>query len=98
VKGDCRQREVLAKAGVTHARGVLIVTSDDLVNITTALTVRQLSADVRIVVRMVNERLIERLGKTVPNVYALSTANLPGPGLALTALTGQALGSFRLEG
>src|SRR5215475_10118429 len=36
VRGDCRQREVLEEAGVARAGGVLIVTSDDLVNISTA--------------------------------------------------------------
>jgi Trk K+ transport system NAD-binding subunit len=98
VPGDCRRREVLAEAGVTGARGVLILTSDDLVNISTALMVRSLDADVRVVMRMFNQNLIARLGKAVHNVYALSTSILTAPLLALTALTGQALGAFRLEG
>src|SRR4051812_38889328 len=37
VTGDCRQQENLERAGVRTARGVLIVTSDDLVNVPTAL-------------------------------------------------------------
>src|SRR5689334_3619056 len=96
--GDCRRREVLAEAGVVGARGVLILTSDDLVNISTALMVRSLDADVRVVLRMFNQNLIARLGKAVHNVYALSTSILTAPLLALTALTGQALGAFRLDG
>ncbi len=98
VPGDCRRREVLAEAGVAGARGVLILTSDDLVNISTALMVRSLDADVRVVMRMFNQNLIARLGKAVHNIYALSTSILTAPLLALTALTGQALGAFRLEG
>jgi Trk K+ transport system NAD-binding subunit len=98
VQGDCRRRDVLARAGVAGARGVLILTSDDLVNISTALMVRSLDADVRVVMRMFNQNLIARLGKAVHNVYALSTSILTAPLLALTALTGQALGAFRLEG
>jgi Trk K+ transport system NAD-binding subunit len=98
VPGDCRRREVLARAGVAGARGVLILTSDDLVNISTALMVRSLDADVRVVMRMFNQNLIARLGKAVHNVYALSTSILTAPLLALTALTGQALGAFRLDG
>jgi Trk K+ transport system NAD-binding subunit len=98
VAGDCRRREVLAAAGVAGARGVLILTSDDLVNISTALMVRSLDADVRVVMRMFNQNLIARLGKAVHNVYALSTSILTAPLLALTALTGQALGAFRLDG
>jgi Trk K+ transport system NAD-binding subunit len=97
VRGDCRRREVLQEAGVVGARGVLILTSDDLVNISTALMVRQLDAGVRVVLRMFNQNLIARLGKAVHNVYALSTSVLTAPLLALTALTGQALGAFRLD-
>jgi Trk K+ transport system NAD-binding subunit len=97
IKGDCRRREVLEQAGVVGARGVLILTSDDLVNISTALMVRGLDREVRVVVRMFNQNLITRLGKAVHNVYALSTSILTAPLLALTALTGQALGAFRLD-
>jgi Trk K+ transport system NAD-binding subunit len=98
VPGDCRRREVLTEAGVAGARGVLILTSDDLVNISAALMVRSLDADVRVVMRMFNQNLIARLGKAVHNVFALSTSILTAPLLALTALTGQALGAFRLDG
>lgn len=98
VKGDCRDKNVLAQAGVAEARGVLIMTNDDLVNISTALMVRHLNADVRVVTRMFNQNLIARLGKAVKDVYALSTASLTAPVFALSALTGQALGSLRLEG
>src|SRR5437763_8213326 len=98
VRGDCQRPESLQEAGVERARGVLILTSDDLVNITTALEVRRLQPGVRVVIRMVNPNLIARLGKAVTNVHALSTATLTGPVLALTAANGQALGAFRLEG
>jgi Trk K+ transport system NAD-binding subunit len=92
--GDCRKRELLEQAGVGQARGVLILTGDDLLNISTALAVRHLHADVRIVIRMFNQNLLARLGKAVANIYALSVSALTSPVLALTALTGEALGSF----
>jgi Trk K+ transport system NAD-binding subunit len=98
VRGDCRQREVLEQAGAAGARGVLVLTSDDLVNISAALAVRALDPEVRVVIRMFNQNLIARLGKAVHNVHALSTSILTAPLLALTALTGQALGTFRLDG
>ena len=41
VRGDCQRPEKLIDADVRHAHGVVIVTSDDLVNITTALAVRR---------------------------------------------------------
>src|SRR5207244_7349065 len=98
VKGDCRNKDVLQQAGVAQARGVLIMTNDDLVNISTALMVRHLNADVRVVMRLFHQNLIARLGKAVKDVYAFSTASMTAPLFALSALTGQALGTLRLEG
>ena len=98
VHGDCRRREVLEAAGVRDARGVLLLTGDDLLNISATLMVRSLNPDVRIVLRMFNQNLIGRLGHALPNVFALSTSLLTAPLLAMTALTGQALGTFRLDG
>jgi Trk K+ transport system NAD-binding subunit len=96
VPGDCRRRDVLESAGVADCDGVLVLTNDDLLNVTTALTVRAIHPEVRVVVRMFNHNLLGRLGKTVHNVFALSTSLLTAPIVALTALTGQALGAFRL--
>lgn len=97
VHGDFREREVLLDAGLKNARGVLILTSDDLVNISATLLVRHLDPNVRVVVRLFNQNLIPRLGKAVTNVYALSVSYLTAPMLALTALTGQALGTFHVD-
>jgi Trk K+ transport system NAD-binding subunit len=97
VLGDCSQREVLESAGVVKARGVLVLTANDLLNITTAVTIRTLNPEVRIVLRMFNQHLIGRLGKTLHNVFALSTSLLTAPILALTAVTGQALATFAID-
>src|SRR5437773_6175670 len=96
VSGDCRKPEVLEEAGLARAKGVLIVTSNDLVNLSTVLLIRNLHPTVRVVVRMFNQSLISRLGAAVANVHALSTSGLAGPLLALIARTGEALGTFRL--
>ena len=97
VHGDYRQPEVLRQAGIERARGVLILSSDDLVNISAVLMVRHLNPDVRVVVRLFNQNLILRLGKAVANVTPLSTSRLTAPLIALTALTGHALGAFGPE-
>jgi len=96
VAGDCRQADVLERAGVRNARGVLVCTSDDLVNIATALTVRGLSPEVRIVIRVFNQSLIGRLGQAISNIFALSVSALSAPLLAQTALTGELLAAFPL--
>lgn len=96
VCGDCRRREVLEAAGVAEASGVLVLTSDDLVNISATLMVRSLNPEVRIVLRMYNQDLLARLGQAVHNVFALSTSMLTAPILAMTAMTGQGLGTLRV--
>jgi Trk K+ transport system NAD-binding subunit len=97
IQGDCQKEATLQKAGVVQARGVIILPSDELISITTALMVRRLNPAARVVVRMFNQNLIARLGSAVNNVVALSTSALAAPLLALIARTGDALGTFRLE-
>jgi Trk K+ transport system NAD-binding subunit len=54
LRGSGRSRETLAEANVAAARAVVCVKDDDLRNIETAMLVREMSADVRIVVQMAN--------------------------------------------
>ena len=96
IQGDCRVPQVLQEAGVAQARGVIVLTSDDLMNISTTLTVRSLAPETRIVVRLFNQSLMARLGQVVNNVEAVSVADLTAPILALTALTGAGLGTIPL--
>src|SRR5438105_4026429 len=49
LQGDFREAGLLEKAGVLTARGVLVITSDDLVNTSAALMVRSLNPHVRII-------------------------------------------------
>src|SRR5262249_21818417 len=97
VVGDCRRREVLEQAGLSKALGVLILVSDELISLQTALMVRHVNPTVRVVVRMFNQNLITRLGAAGSNVHTLSVSGLAAPLLALVARTGEALGTFRLE-
>ncbi|MGH7171649.1 MAG: NAD-binding protein, partial [Gemmataceae bacterium] len=98
VCGDCRQRSILEAADVAHARGVLILTSDDLVNISSALMVRAVNPGVRVVLRLFNQNLLSRLGRVLHNVHALSTSLLTAPVLAMTAVAGQGFGAFTIDG
>jgi Trk K+ transport system NAD-binding subunit len=96
-KGDCRRPELLEQAGVKEARAVVIVTSDDLVNISTALLARRMNPDARLVVRMFNQNLIARFTGAVKNTVAMSVSALIAPVIALTAVSGDTLGAFKLD-
>ena len=41
IRGDCQKQAILEEAGLLTARGVVVLPSDELVSITTALLVRQ---------------------------------------------------------
>ena len=96
IRGDYRNLETLKQAGLDRAKGVLILSSDDLANLSTALTIAGARADIPIVVRMFNPTLIGRLGPLAGRVSALSTSQLTAPILSRIALTGAALGTFTL--
>ena len=96
-KGDCRRPELLEQAGVKTARAVVIVTSDDLVNISTALLARKMNPGARVVVRMFNQNLINRFTGAVKNTIAMSVSALVAPVIALTAVSGDTLGAFKLD-
>src|SRR5205085_271690 len=51
----------------------------------------------RVVVRMFNQNLIARFTGAVKNTIALSVSALIAPMLALTAVTGDAMGAFKLD-
>jgi Trk K+ transport system NAD-binding subunit len=97
VVGDCRRPEVLTQAGVPAADGFLVVTGDDLVNVSTALLARKLNPTARVVVRMFNQNIIHRLGGAMKNTVALSVSALTAPLLALTAVSGESLAAFAID-
>jgi Trk K+ transport system NAD-binding subunit len=98
IQGDCREQNILEKAGLATMTGVVIVTSDDVVNVSTALLARKLNPTCRIVVRMFNQSLLARLGSAVRNTTALSVSALTAPLMALTAISGESLAAFTVQG
>ena len=98
ITGDCREPNILTDAGIDFCRAVLIVTSDERVNIEAALTARRLNPDVRIVVRSVQENLNALLEETHGNFIAFEPTQLTASSFALAALSDEILGWFDLSG
>ena len=92
ITGDCQVQANLEAAGVAEARGIIIVTSDDLVNVATAFLARRLNPSARIVVRMFNESLLNRFGNVLTNTVALSVSALTAPIIVGNAVSGDTLG------
>ncbi|MGF1481791.1 MAG: potassium channel family protein [Cyanophyceae cyanobacterium] len=96
--GDCRQDRILKQAGVATCRAALLVTSNEQVNIETALAVRQLSFRTRLVVRSGQEKLNQLLSQQLGNFIAYEPTQLTSAAFALAALGTETLGSFKLAG
>ncbi|UBF25876.1 NAD-binding protein [Kovacikia minuta CCNUW1] len=97
VIGDCRQPDILEKAGVQHCRAVLLLTSDERVNIEAAFAIRVLNPQVRLVVRSAKQNLNRLLGQGLGNFVALEASQLPAPAFAIAALGSEIRGFINLD-
>jgi Trk K+ transport system NAD-binding subunit len=96
--GDCRQSSVLNQAKVQQCRSVLLVTSDERVNIEAAFAARLLNPQIRLIVRSDKQNLNELLGQNLGNFVAYEPTQLSASAFALAAIGAETLGYFNLEG
>ncbi len=91
VVGDAFREETLRKANLETCMALVSVTSSDIVNLETALNARALRDDMRIVLRLANDDLAERLQKTIGNTISRSVPYLAAPAFAAAMLEHQVL-------
>jgi voltage-gated potassium channel len=73
--GDAAEREVVVRAGLAKAPGVLLTTSDDAMNIYLAVHCRQLAPNARIVSRVTHDRNVASIRRAGADI-ALSHTSL----------------------
>ncbi len=91
VVGDAFREETLRAASLETCLALVLVTSSDIVNLETALTGRALRDDLRIVLRLTDDDLAERLQKTTGNIISRSVPYLAAPAFAAAMLEHQVL-------
>jgi Trk K+ transport system NAD-binding subunit len=91
VIGDAFREETLRQASLDTCIALVSVTSSDIVNLETALNARALREDVRIVLRLADDDLAERLGRTIANTVSRSVPYLAAPAFAAAMLEHQVL-------
>jgi Trk K+ transport system NAD-binding subunit len=96
--GDCRQNNILEQAQVKQCRAALIVTSNEQVNLETALAIRQLNPHTRLVVRSSQTNLNYLLSQQLGNFIAFEPTELPASAFTLAALGSNILGFVDLDG
>ncbi len=89
--GNAVREDTLRAAGLENAIALVSVTSSDIVNLETALQARAMREDLRIVLRLVDDDLAQRVQKTVGNVVSRSVSYLAAPAFAAALLEHQVL-------
>ena len=97
VVGDCRQPKMLEIAGIRSCRAILLVTSNEQVNIAGAFAARSLNPNVRLVIRSAQINLNEILSQSLGNFVAFEPTQLPAKSFALAALGSETRGFFSLD-
>jgi Trk K+ transport system NAD-binding subunit len=91
VIGDAFREETLRAANLETCLALVSVTSSDIVNLETTLTARALRDDLRIVLRLTDDDLAERMQKTTGNIISRSVPYLAAPAFAAAMLEHQVL-------
>ncbi len=89
--GEANREETLRAAGVESAIALVSVTSSDIMNLETALQARAMREDLRIVLRLFDDDLAQRVQTGVGNVISRSVSYLAAPTFAAALLEHQVL-------
>jgi Trk K+ transport system NAD-binding subunit len=84
--GDGRREAFLMDANVHTARSVVLATTDDLANLEIALDARRINPKVRVVMRMFDPEMAEKVREGFQIRSVMSAASLAAPAFAMAAL------------
>lgn len=98
VIGDARKRQTLINAGVTRASSMVCCTSDELTNLDMALDGRDINPRLKIVLRMFDQALAQKVSKGFNIKTAFSVSALAAPAFAVAATRTNVDYSFRVRG
>jgi voltage-gated potassium channel len=96
--GDVTNEQALRDASIDKAKAFMALTDNDLANLEAALTVRELTPNMRIIIRMFDQKLAHKIEKGFGINCAFSTSALAAPVFAQAALSGNILASFEFGG
>ena len=96
VIGNLRAASTLLEAGIHEAHTLLLANSDDTLNLAILTQARVLNPKIRIINRLFNTQLGDRLDQTLPHHVTMSVSSLAGPLFAFAALGNRAIGQIQL--
>jgi Trk K+ transport system NAD-binding subunit len=97
VVNDATRESVLESAGIKRARTVIIVSNDDLANLEMALDARDLNPEIRVVLRMFDEQLADKVRRAFNIEVAYSSSSLAAPVFASASVSKAIKQSFFVD-
>lgn len=96
IVGDLQANATLRSAGIESAQTLVLAGADDALNLAILMQARVLNPRIRIINRLFNTSLGDRLDYTLPDHITMSVAALAAPVFAFDALGSQAIGQLQL--
>lgn len=97
ILGNARAEETLQKAGLKGAKAVLAATADEITNLGIGLAAKRASNDCRVVVRVFDAKLAEKMQQTLSVDAVLSVSGESAPTFVAAALGPDVLHGFILD-
>lgn len=96
IVGNLQAAATLRSAGIDSAKTLVLAGADDTLNLAILMQARVLNPRIRIINRLFNTSLGDRLDQTLPDHVTMSVAALAAPVFAFDALGNQAIGQLQL--
>ncbi|MCS6812545.1 MAG: NAD-binding protein [Cyanobacteria bacterium] len=94
--GDPQAEHTLLAAGICQADTLVLATSNDANNLAIVTQALILNPSIRIINRLFNHSLGEKLDQMLPNHVSMSVSSLAAPVFAFAAMGSRAIGQLRL--
>jgi voltage-gated potassium channel Kch len=94
--GDLRSNTTLIEAGIKTAQTLVLANNDDALNLAILTQARSINPKIRIINRLLNNTLGERLDRTLNDHFTMSVAALAAPIFTFAALGDKAIGQLQL--
>ncbi|MBW4650708.1 MAG: NAD-binding protein [Kastovskya adunca ATA6-11-RM4] len=96
IVGDLRAASTLLEAGIKDSQALVLAGNDDALNLAILTQARVLNPKIRVLNRLFNQSLGDRLDQTLPDHVSMSVAAMAAPVFVFAAQGNQAIGQLRL--
>ncbi len=97
VIGDAERDETLRAASVQTARALVVLSTDDVVNLGAALTARAINEDIRVVLRLFDGDFADRVQRLLGVASSKSVSFLAAPAFAAAMLEREVIGTIPVK-